>query len=197
MQINCLCISYVLFADIFTRFLIAVFLPASPFINFGDFWQPPRLLHHCQRPSHTLPWEIQKYQGSSASKLWENIYIEKNTEKYLLCFCKPEQAEVIVLQDFKWTTESFCWKYLLLLLERKLVNLPSSTQSKIPEMKQGQKLQTQGEKYLNFITENYRKSLLPLALDSSDIKILILQYSQFLQDYNLAKSKSKLKPFLW
>ena len=33
------------------KFLIAVFLPASPFIptspfiNFGDFYQPPRLLH--------------------------------------------------------------------------------------------------------------------------------------------------------
>ena len=52
-------ISYVLFVDIFTRlfynfismkFLIAVFLPASPFIptspfiNFGDFFQPARLI---------------------------------------------------------------------------------------------------------------------------------------------------------
>ena len=27
------------------KFLIAVFLEASPFINFGDFCQPPRLLH--------------------------------------------------------------------------------------------------------------------------------------------------------
>ena len=59
MLINYLCISYVLFVDIFTKsfdgfismkFLIAVFLPASPFIptslfiNFGDFCQP-RLLH--------------------------------------------------------------------------------------------------------------------------------------------------------
>ena len=59
MQINYLCISYVLFVDIFTKsfddfismkFLIAVFLPASPFIptspfiNFGDFCQPPCLL---------------------------------------------------------------------------------------------------------------------------------------------------------
>ena len=59
MQINYLCISYVLFVDIFTRsfddfismkFLIAVFLPASlfiptcPFINFGDFCHPRRLL---------------------------------------------------------------------------------------------------------------------------------------------------------
>ena len=26
------------------KFLIALFLPASPFINFGDFCQPPRLL---------------------------------------------------------------------------------------------------------------------------------------------------------
>ena len=53
-----LCIYYVLFVDIFTRsfddfismkFLIVVFLPASPFIptspfiNFGDSCQPPRL----------------------------------------------------------------------------------------------------------------------------------------------------------
>ena len=54
MYINCLCIPYVFFVDIFTRsfddfvsmkFLIAVFLPASPFINFADFCQPPRLLH--------------------------------------------------------------------------------------------------------------------------------------------------------
>ena len=27
------------------KFLIFVFLPVSPFINFGDFCQPPRLLH--------------------------------------------------------------------------------------------------------------------------------------------------------
>ena len=26
------------------KLLIIVFLPASPFINFGDFYQPPRLL---------------------------------------------------------------------------------------------------------------------------------------------------------
>ena len=62
-----LCISYVLFVDIFTRsfddfisitFLIAMFLPASPFIptslfiNFGDFRQPSHLLH----PPHLLFW---------------------------------------------------------------------------------------------------------------------------------------------
>ena len=50
---NYLCISYVLFVDIFTRsfddlisvkFLI-VFLPASPFIKIEDFCQPPRLMH--------------------------------------------------------------------------------------------------------------------------------------------------------
>ena len=34
------------------KFLIAVFLPASPFINFGDFCQPPRLLH----PPRLLFW---------------------------------------------------------------------------------------------------------------------------------------------
>ena len=62
-----LCISYVLFVDISTRssddlismkFLIAVFLPASPFIrtcpfiNFGDFCQRPHLLH----PPSLLFW---------------------------------------------------------------------------------------------------------------------------------------------
>ena len=61
MQINYICIFYVLFVDIFTRsfddfisvkFLIAVFLPVSPFINFGDFCQPPRLLH----PPRLLLW---------------------------------------------------------------------------------------------------------------------------------------------
>ena len=49
---NYLCISYVLFVDIFTRsfddfislkFLI-VFLPASPFTKIEDFCQPPRLM---------------------------------------------------------------------------------------------------------------------------------------------------------
>ena len=60
MQINYLCISYVLFVDIFAKsfdysvsmnFLIAVFLPVSqfiptpPFINFGEFYQPPCFLH--------------------------------------------------------------------------------------------------------------------------------------------------------
>ena len=49
------------FVDIFTRsfddlismkFLITVFLLASPFINFGDFCQPPRLLH----PPRLLFW---------------------------------------------------------------------------------------------------------------------------------------------
>ena len=59
MYINYLCISYVLFADIFTRsfdefismkFLSAVFLPpypfipTYPFIDFGDLCQPPCLL---------------------------------------------------------------------------------------------------------------------------------------------------------
>ena len=34
------------------KFLIAVFLEASPFINFGDFCQPPRLLH----PPRLLFW---------------------------------------------------------------------------------------------------------------------------------------------
>ena len=34
------------------KFPIAVFLPASPFINFGDFCQPPSLLH----PPHLLFW---------------------------------------------------------------------------------------------------------------------------------------------
>ena len=67
MQINCLCISYVFVVDIFTRsfddfismkFLIAVFLSASPFIptslfiNFGDFCQPLRLFH----PPRLLFW---------------------------------------------------------------------------------------------------------------------------------------------
>ena len=51
---NYLCISYVLFVDIFTRsfddlisvkFLIVVFLPASPFIKIEDFCQPPGLMH--------------------------------------------------------------------------------------------------------------------------------------------------------
>ena len=59
--INYLCISYVLFVDIFTRsfddfilmkFPIAVFFPASPFITFGDFCQLPRLLH----PPRLLFW---------------------------------------------------------------------------------------------------------------------------------------------
>ena len=60
MSINYLFISYVLSVDIFTRsfddfismkFLIAVFFPASPFVPislfiiFGDFCQPPCLLH--------------------------------------------------------------------------------------------------------------------------------------------------------
>ena len=56
-----ICLSIMLSLDIFTRwfddfisikFLIAVFLPASPFINFGDFCQPPCLLH----PPRLLFW---------------------------------------------------------------------------------------------------------------------------------------------
>ena len=58
MYINCLCIPYVFFVDIFTRsfddfismkFLIAVFLPTSPFIApslfiiLAEICQPPRL----------------------------------------------------------------------------------------------------------------------------------------------------------
>ena len=34
------------------------------------------------------------------------------------------QAEVIVIQDFKWSSELICWKDLLLPLERKNVKLP-------------------------------------------------------------------------
>ena len=63
--INYLCISYVLFVDIFTRsfddfilmkFPIAVFFPASPFITFGDFCQLPRYCTlHVYYFGQTLP----------------------------------------------------------------------------------------------------------------------------------------------
>ena len=36
-----------------------------------------------------------------------------------------EQAEVILLQDFRWTSELICWNSFLLLLEGELVKLPS------------------------------------------------------------------------
>ena len=36
-----------------------------------------------------------------------------------------DQAEVIVLQDFRWSSELTCWKDLLLLLEEENVKLPS------------------------------------------------------------------------
>ena len=36
-----------------------------------------------------------------------------------------DQAEVIVLQDFRWSSELICWKDLLLLLEGENVKLPS------------------------------------------------------------------------
>ena len=36
-----------------------------------------------------------------------------------------DHAEVIILQDFRWSSELICWKDLLLLLEGELVKLPS------------------------------------------------------------------------
>ena len=36
-----------------------------------------------------------------------------------------DQAEVIVLQDFRWNSELICWKDLLPLLEGEKVQLPS------------------------------------------------------------------------
>ena len=36
-----------------------------------------------------------------------------------------DQAEVIVLQDFRWSSKLICWKDLLLLLEGENVKLPS------------------------------------------------------------------------
>ena len=56
------------------KFLIAVFLPVSPFINFGDFCQTPRLLDPsrfiilaeiCQPPRLFRPpllFETQEYE---------------------------------------------------------------------------------------------------------------------------------------
>ena len=44
------------------KFLIIVFLPASPFINFGDFYQPPLLLFWSKLASlpvySTLPFYL-------------------------------------------------------------------------------------------------------------------------------------------
>ena len=93
MQINYLCISYVLFVDIFTRsfddfismkFLIAVFLSAFPFvptslfINFEDFCQPPRLLH----PPRLLFWP----QFASLSVYSALPFYLKLESKYLLIY---------------------------------------------------------------------------------------------------------------
>ena len=36
-----------------------------------------------------------------------------------------DQAEVVVLEDFRWSSELICWKDLLLLLEGENVKLPS------------------------------------------------------------------------
>ena len=77
---NYLCISYVLFVDIFTRlfddfismkFLIALFLLASPFINFGDFCQPLCLL----QPPCLLFWL--KFAGSPS--VWSSRVLVNST----------------------------------------------------------------------------------------------------------------------
>ena len=50
-------------------------------------------------------------------------FINPANKKYGLF--SANQAEVIVIQDFKWSSELICWKDLLLPLERKNVKLPS------------------------------------------------------------------------
>ena len=52
---------------------------------------------------------------------WAFTYPETN--KY--AWNGADQAEVIVLQDFRWNSELICWKDLLLLLEGEKVQLPS------------------------------------------------------------------------
>ena len=62
-------------------------------------------------------------------------FMLKPLEIIYKAFCNPandkyawvgaDQAEVIVLQDFRWSSELICWKDLLLLLEGEIVKLPS------------------------------------------------------------------------
>ena len=106
MQINYFCISYVLFVDILTRsfddfisvkFLIAVFLPVSPFINFGDFCQPPRLLH----PLRLLFWlKFARFPVYSALPFYlklETSLIKKGEKKSVFCF---KHAQTCFLEIF-------------------------------------------------------------------------------------------------
>ena len=62
-------------------------------------------------------------------------FLLKPLEKIFNCFCNPakdkyawvgaEQAEVIILQDFRWDRETIAWKSFLLLLEGENVKLPA------------------------------------------------------------------------
>lgn len=77
---------------------------------------------------------------------WRNLYIMGNAncaktfmlkplEDIYKCFCNPakdkyawvgaDEAEIILLQDFRWDSETIAWKCLLLLLEGETVKLPA------------------------------------------------------------------------
>ena len=62
-------------------------------------------------------------------------FLLKPLEQIFKTFCNPannqyawvgsDEAEVILLQDFRWPSELISWKDLLLLLEGEIVKLPS------------------------------------------------------------------------
>ena len=140
MLINYLRISYVLFVDIFTRlfddffsmkFLIAVFLPASPviptsaFINFGDFCQPHRLLHPlCLfRPLLLLETREQLHQTESKKGIFiimklltlNSICCSFLYEKYIL------RVVVNLRNDCNFWKMLACWMVLIVMLDSQRV----------------------------------------------------------------------------
>ena len=52
-----------------------------------------------------------------------NVFSNPANDKY--SSVGVDNAEVIILQDFRWSSELICWKDLLLLLEGEPVKLPS------------------------------------------------------------------------
>ena len=72
-------------------------------------------------------WQIQKHNNHRTSKLLEDFYAQPTSnpanDKY--AWIGGDKAEIIVLQDFRWSSKLITWKDLLLPLEGETVKLPA------------------------------------------------------------------------
>lgn len=78
---------------------------------------------------------MQEYFNCWATQLWSGIFIATITKNICNTFSSPannkyawlgeEKAEIIFLNEFRWSQEMIAWKELLILLDGKEVHLTS------------------------------------------------------------------------